>query len=302
MTGADRGLPLEELVASELARPAPAEVQALADELLRRHGASVSAVLFYGSCRRTGDMSGLLDLYILHDGHRAFHGPGIAALLNRLLPPTVVLRAPPPGEDGLRGKIAIMSERQFAARVRRTAWDTTVWARFCQPASLLYVRDEPTRSRMISTIAQAVRTAGFWASRLGGRPEAPAAFWQGLFAQTYRAEIRPERQNQPERLFTANARWFERALAALRAESPTPMVGEGPRRPPASWIVRRLWAKPLNLMRLVKGVFTVEGGVDYVIWKLRRHSGPEVTVTGWQRRHPFLAAPGLLWRLRRIRR
>jgi hypothetical protein len=288
-------------VASELARPAPGEVQALTAEILRRHGARVSAVLFYGSCRRTGDMSGLLDLYILHDGHRAFHGAGIAAMLNRLLPPNVVLFAPPPGEDGVRAKIAILSERQFAARVRRTSWDTTIWARFSQPASLVYARDEPTRSRIVSNVAQAVRTAGFWAARLGGPPDAPAEFWQCLLAQTYRAEIRPEKHNQPERLFAANARWFECALAALRAERPTVLAGEGQRRAPGGWILRRLWGKPLNLMRLAKAVFTFESGLDYVVWKLRRHSGLQLTVTGWERRHPLLAAPGLLWRLRRMR-
>jgi hypothetical protein len=38
-----------------------------------------------------------------------------------------------------------------------------------------------------------------------------------------------------------------------------------------------------------------------VVWKLRRHSGLQLTVTGWERRHPLLAAPGLLWRLRRMR-
>jgi hypothetical protein len=297
----DVGLSLENLVASELARPAPVELQALTAELLRRHGASVSAVLFYGSCRRTGDLSGLLDLYILHTGHRAFHGPGIAAFFNRLLPPNVVLLMPPPGEEGLRAKIAIMSERQFAARVRRLSWDTTIWARFSQPASLLYVRDQATCSRIVSAVAEAVRTAGFWASRLGGPPDAPAAFWQGLFAQTDRAEIRPEKGNQAERLVAANARWFERALAAIRAESPTPLAGKGPRRPPAAWMLRRLWAKPLNLMRLMKAVFTFENGVDYVVWKLHRHGGLPLTVTGWQRRHPLLAAPGLLWRLRRMR-
>jgi hypothetical protein len=292
---------VEDLVAAELARPPPPEVQALAAEIIRRHGDSVNAVLFYGSCRRTGDMSGLLDLYVLHSGHRAFHGRRTAALLNRLLPPNVVLLTPPPGQEGVRAKVAIMSERQFAARVRRMSWDTTIWARFSQPASLLYARDEPTRIRIESILGQAVRTAAFWALRLSGASDTPADAWQGLFAQTYRAEIRPERHSQPELLYGANVEWFESTLSAVRAESPAPFVFEGKRRPPLGWILRRLWGKPLNLMRIMKAVFTFEGGVDYVVWKIRRHSGMHLTVTAWQRRHPILAAPALLWRLRRIR-
>jgi len=298
MTEAGIGSSVEELVAAELARPAPAEVRALATEILRRHGNSVSAILFYGSCRRTGDMAGLLDLYILHKGHRAFHGAGTAALLNRLLPPNVVLRTPPPGEDGVRAKIAILSERQFAARVQPMSWDTTIWARFSQPASLLYARDEHARARVVASVAQAVRTAAFWALKLGGPPDRPAEFWPVLFVQTYRAEIR---HNQPDHLYAANAQWFDRALAAVRAESPMPLARVSSHRPPLGWMLRRLWGKPLNVMRLVKAVFTFEGGVDYVVWKLRRHSGLHLTVTGWQRRHPLLAAPALLWRLRRMR-
>jgi hypothetical protein len=292
---------IEDLVAAELARPPPPEIQALAAEIIRRHGDSVNAVLFYGSCRRTGDMSGLLDLYVLHSGHRAFHGRRIAALLNRLLPPNVVLLTPPPGQEGVRAKVAIMSERQFGARVRRTSWDTTIWARFSQPASLLYARDEPTRIRIESILSQAVRTAALWALKLSRASDTPADAWQGLFAQTYRAEIRPERHSQPELLYGANVEWFESTLSAVRAESLAPFVREGKPQPPLGWVLRRLWGKPLNLMRIMKAIFTFEGGVDYVVWKIRRHSGIHLTVTPWQRRHPILAAPSLLWRLRRLR-
>jgi hypothetical protein len=292
---------VEDLVAAELARPPPPEAQALAAEIIRHHGDSVNAVLFYGSCRRTGDMSGLLDLYVLHNGHRAFHGRRIAALLNRLLPPNVVLLAPPPGLQGFRAKVAIMSERQFAARVRRTSWDTTIWARFSQPASLLYARNQQTRSRIESILSQAVWTAAFWASKLSRASDTPADVWQGLFAQTYRAEIRPERYNHPELLYSANVEWFDSTLSAARAESPTSFVCDGKPHPPLGWVLRRLWGKPLNLMRIMKAVFTFDGGLDYVIWKLRRHSGIHLTATAWQRRHPILAAPNLLWRLRRMR-
>ena len=259
----------------------------------------MNAILFYGSCRRTGDMTGLLDLYVLHNGHRAFHGSGIAALLNRLLPPNVVMLMPPAGQEGVRAKVAILSQRQFAARVRRTSWDTTIWARFSQPSSLLYARDAPTRSRIVASVATAAVTAASWALRLSNRATTSADVWQGLFAQTYGAELRPEQRHQPELIYAANAEWFDGILSAVRAESPAPLAGDGI--PPLGWSLRRLWGKPLNLMRIVKAVFTFENGVDYVVWKLRRHSGINLTVTAWQRRHPLLAAPRLLWRLRLMR-
>jgi hypothetical protein len=63
---------------------------------------------------------------------------------------------------------------------------------------------------------------------------------------------------------------------------------------------RRRLGKTLNLLRIVKGIFTFDGGLDYALWKIKRHSGKTVPVTEWQRRHPLLAAPGLAWRLYRM--
>jgi hypothetical protein len=289
-------LSLEDLVAAELATSAPPEVQALVAEILRRHGESVTAVLFYGSCRRTGDMTGLLDLYVLYDSHRRFHHRHGPALLNRLLPPNVMVLGSPPGEGGVRAKVAVLSERQFAARTQPDAWDTTIWTRFAQPATLVFARNAASRDRIIKIIAEAVRTAVFWAIRFRTGPATSADDWRGLFAQTYRAEIRPERQSQPELLYRANAQWFDRIFEAVQAEP----VSRGARRPPR-WALRRLWGKPLNLLRLGKAVFTFENSLDYVVWKLQRHSGLRLPVTDWQRRHPLLAAPALLLRLRRMR-
>jgi hypothetical protein len=50
---------------------------------------------------------------------------------------------------------------------------------------------------------------------------------------------------------------------------------------------------------LAKSAYTFEGGIDYVLWKIERHSGVRVQLAPWQRRHPLLAAPGLIRKLRR---
>jgi hypothetical protein len=47
------------------------------------------------------------------------------------------------------------------------------------------------------------------------------------------------------------------------------------------------------VLRLVKAVFTFDGGADYVAWKIQRHSGVRVDISDWQRRHPLLASPVL---------
>ncbi len=285
---------LDALVAAEAEAAAPGELQQLVRTILHAHGDSVSAILFYGSCRRTADLSGLIDLYVLYDQHRAFHGKTIPALLNWLLPPNVMLMAPDGGTPGLQAKVAVLSERQFHRRVQRDSLDTTIWTRFSQPASLLYARDPATFHRVVACLAEAIRTAVFWARVLNPGAQTPADHWRGLFAHTYRAELRPERRDQPDRLYRSNARWFDAALAAIPMQPAKPCI------PAGGWVLRRLIGKPLNLLRLLKAAFTFSGGVDYILWKLQRHSGIRLTLTAWQRRHPVLAAPWLLWRIRRL--
>jgi hypothetical protein len=72
-----------------------------------------------------------------------------------------------------------------------------------------------------------------------------------------------------------------------------------PRRRAHAWALRRACGKALNVLRLCKAAFTFEGGADYLAWKIERHSGVSLELADWQRRHPLLAAPALLWRLRR---
>jgi len=53
------------------------------------------------------------------------------------------------------------------------------------------------------------------------------------------------------------------------------------------------------VLRLLKAALTFDRGMDYVVWKVERHSGVRLEVAPWERRFPLLAAPGLYCRLRR---
>ena len=282
---------------------------ALVGEIRRRHGASVAAILFYGSCRRTGDLSGLIDLYVLHDGHRRFHGRILPALLNRILPPNVLFLTVPHGPDRIRAKVAMLSRRQFARRMRPGSLDTTLWARFSQPATLLHARDPATRRWLETTLAAGLRTAGLWALRLGPDDATPAGYWHGLFAHTYGAELRPEGRDRPAQVYEADSGWFDAGLALTLAGlgmDPAPDAAgmlhpdlPHRRRWRMAWTMMRVLGRLRNILRLVKAGLTVENGADYLVWKIERHSGRALVLSRWQRRHPVLAAPAVLWRLRR---
>jgi hypothetical protein len=291
---------LSALVAAELAfppdpGPAMRAARRLAEDIVTRHGDAVAAVLFYGSCRRTGEATGLLDLYVLTAGNLAFHRRPVPAFLNAALPPQVLHWRCDGPEGPLRAKVAVMTLRAFERRMRPASIDTTLWARFCQPATLVHARDDLARRRTEAAVARAVETAVTWALRLGAPTGPPPALWRHLFASTYGAELRAERGNRPDSIVATAPAWFAAVLpAALDRPGPRPSGDWG-----VAWALRRLCGKALNIARLVKAAFTFDGGPDYLADKIARHSGMPVELTPWQRRHPVLAAPLLLWRLRR---
>ena len=57
--------------------------------------------------------------------------------------------------------------------------------------------------------------------------------------------------------------------------------------------------KALSVLRLIKAAFTFSGGADYIAFKIERHTGERIALSGWQRRHPLIAGLLLLPRLLR---
>jgi hypothetical protein len=66
-----------------------------------------------------------------------------------------------------------------------------------------------------------------------------------------------------------------------------------------AWSLRRGQGKLLSVMRLVKALFTFEGGLDYIAWKLERHSGQQVVIPDKVRRAPLIHLWGFFWGLYR---
>jgi hypothetical protein len=66
-----------------------------------------------------------------------------------------------------------------------------------------------------------------------------------------------------------------------------------------AWKIRSLQGKALTVLRLFKGAFTFTGGLDYILWKIERHTGVTVEVPPRLKPHPILAVCVLSWRLYR---
>jgi hypothetical protein len=300
--------PVADLVAAELAAPAPAAASVFAAWLAERFE-TAAAVLFYGSILRTGDLDGVLDFYVLT--HR---GPaGLRGLASKLLWPDVGYYELEADGRVLRAKVASMTVAQFERAVQGRGADTTIWARFVQPSALVWSDGAATTQAVTASVAQAARTAARFAAVLGPQQGDPAAYWTALFKETYAAEFRVEKGGREASILAVDPpRWDRLLRAAWRDDGllsvPGPetiapdLSAEERRRLSAAWGLRKTLGKPLNVARLIKAAFTFEGAARYGAWKIERHTGVQVPLTPWRERHPILAAPGVLWRLRKARR
>ena len=279
------------LVAAELAAPADPRAAAMAGALAARYPGAARAVLFYGSCLREANLDGLmLDFYLIVSDYPSAYGKRWLASANRLIPPNVF----PFEHNGLIAKYAILSEADFARLCGPDADNVSVWARFAQPARLLWAADEAARRRAVAAVAQAAPTLLSLARPMApGEGEDGLGLWRAGFALTYEAELRAEKTGRSLSIVDADADRYRRFGAAALAD------GLPPSPPDAAALWRRLQrrGKRLSVARLAKASLTYAGGIDYLAWKINRHAGTAIEIRPWQRRWPLLGALTLLPRL-----
>ncbi|TWI56719.1 hypothetical protein IQ22_01171 [Pseudomonas duriflava] len=307
---------LLDAVAWQATQPVRSELHVLCETVRARFGEAVIAVLFYGSCLRSGNPSeGIVDLYAIVDNYAHAHANPLLRLANTWLPPNVfMLQARTAQGDVLQTKCAVLSLRDLE---RGTAqwFQSYLWGRFAQPSRLVYCRDEQTARRIHQSVAHAVLR--LLSQTLPCLPERfdSATLWQLGLALSYGTELRPESASRPAELVGHNHAYYRQltTAAAPALVGLEPVAGEADAYRHALsaqacaasrqiWKQRRLQGRALNIARLIKSVFTFENGVDYIAWKLERHLGQPVEVTPRLRRYPLIFGWPLLWRLLRDRR
>jgi hypothetical protein len=287
---------LRDLVAAELSTSTPAPITAFAEHLTTVFP-SARAVLFYGSILRTGDLSGVLDYYVLTERPPA----GWRGFFTRILWPDVSYHEMTHEGRTLRAKVASMTLGQFERAAAGTTKDTTIWARFVQPCALIWA-DRDARQAVVDAVTDACRTAGRFAIALGPVGGSPHALWTALFRETYKAELRVEKAGREVSILTFDPLRYDHVMEAVQTDEGGAMTEEERGRLRKAWGVRRLLGKPLNVARLMKAAFTFQGASRYAAWKIERHTGVPVEVTPWRERHPILSAPAVLLKVWKNRR
>ena len=276
------GKTLKNLIAAELGQPVDPRVTAAAAAVASKYPGA-RAVIFYGSCLRTGEIDGqMLDFYLTVRDYREAYGKRWLAAANRLIPPNVF----PFEQDGVAAKYAVLSEADFARLTGPEAGTVSVWARFAQPVRLVWAADDDARRMTIDAVARAVSTL------LSLAPASADVLdrWRRGFELTYGAELRAERGDRPGSIVD----WDPARYAQVGASAaPQSLYSD------ARWRQLRRAGKAMTLVRLAKASLTFAGGVDYLAWKINRHADAGIVVKPWQRRWPLLGAIILLPRLLR---
>jgi hypothetical protein len=320
MTAREQGrAALRALLGCEAGQTVGAAARAMSDAIVARHKDCLIATLFYGSCLRPmGDDDStvvgpgaageqLMDFYAIVDNLRRANRGLVSALGNRLLPPNVFYLEVPFNGGRVRCKYAVVTLAQFRRLVQADTTQNYFWGRFCQPTAVPFARGG-TRDTLVEVLADAVITTVGAVAPLLDTAFTARDLWVRALAESYGAELRPEAGARPAQVHDAHAgRYAALTPVALAAAGFTATsdgdgrfapVGDARarRRTRRAWTWRRVLGKTLNVLRLMKAVFTFEGGADYVAWKIQRHSGVRVDISDWQRRHPLLASPVLALR------
>lgn len=298
--------------------PTPASepaLQVMIDHLHSIHGAGIDSLLLYGSCLRSGEIfDGLLDVYVICDRYRSIYPGWFKALSNWLLPPNVFYAEVAVDERVLRCKYTVISAADFS-RACSTCWfESYIWGRFAQPVSLLYSRNKDTENELERNLLRAVNT--FLRRSLPLLPTSGSVqqLWDQALAHSYATELRTERAGRSGQLAAAWVDFFDRVTRANADQLGFPLhlssapdglhyqseIGVLKRRSTRlGWAVRRVQGKLMSVLRLGKALFTFEGGLDYIAWKLERHSGQEIIIPDRVRRYPLIFLWGFSWGLYR---
>ena len=269
---------LTQLVADELAQPVDPRVRDMAEALAAKYPSASQAVLFYGSCLRESQLEGLmLDFYLIVSSYEAAYGKGWLARANRLIPPNVF----PFEHQGLMAKYAVLSEADFHRLNGPETRNVSVWARFSQPARLVWSADKDAMTKAIEAVSRAAPTLLAAAGSIDD--VAPLDWWRRAFALTYSVELRAERKSRSSSVVDADPARYERFSIPAIAAIPVGTEAGG-------WARRRIEGKLLSVARLAKAAFTYSGGIDYLAWKINRHAGTQIEIKPWQRKWPLLAA------------
>jgi len=288
-------------------------LEPLLEEIRQKHGDALLAILVYGSWLR-GKRDTMLDFYVLVEDYRTLDSAW-QGWMCKLLPPNVYHihhQSENPGvqNQNLRAKYALLTLKHFHHAMQHD-FHSYFWARFAQPCEVLYVRDETIQAVLTDAFNSA--SATFVRRVLPAMDDSFSSgeLWTRGLSLTYQCELRTESSNRGESIYEFNPAYYDDATNSYARENAVLSISESGdlyrnqssstarRFSSFTWWLRRVQGKLLSILRLLKAAFTFNEPLEYLLWKIERHSGLYIEPTPRQLRHPLIFAWPLLWKLYR---
>ena len=227
--------------------------------------------------------------------------PGLAAFLNRLLPPNQVSVVLGRGDDSpTYAKCAVISLSSFLRDTSEERKDHFCIGRLFQPTEILEAAPEAEGEQILDAIIRAHLLTFSWV-----RPWLPARFDVATYCRTLlevslSREIRPESSGRATQLFEAGREYMEAVYRILLDDLAKEgrIVAEGESlfslaQPVSRGERARLecyfgWSLVRATVRWGKYMITFDDWLEYIVRKARRHSGEEIVLTPLERRLPLL--------------
>ena len=295
---------ISSVLASETAI-ASARVEQTCTDIAAAHNGHVRGFLYYGSSLRdVDDASKMLDFYVIVDSYKTVHkGRPIRQLINRLIPP-VVYYYEREDEDGTLTtcKYSLISLPEFERRCGKSARLSVIWGRFSQPSLLYFPKSDAIKHRILTARANAVLHLARSTEGLFNRPTDAISFWARGFRESYRTELRPESSDGRSKEIVAKyAERYTQLMDIIYGGTNDAghyvIPQSSDTKANRQWLLRRFIGKPTAALRVLCNAMTFDGGLDYVLRKVERHSGVTIEPTPFQQKHPVLCSPILGWKL-----
>ena len=291
-------------------RPSVLEAVTLAGEVAAAGGASVRAVIFFGS-RRTGaasrDRFSAYDLFVLVRDYRDFYAglraagqlrrrPGFVAWLNSWLPQNKLSFR---GSGERMGKLSVVTQESFLRETSPLRRDHFCAGRLFQPAEVVFAADDEARALALEGLAQAHALTLGWA-----RPWLPErfdaeAFTRRILEVSLSREIRPEPSGRAGALWEAQREQllsvYGRLLDAWVLEEDLVSEAGAFRLAGAVAPEERAWleayfrrSKLRATLRWMKYILTFDDWLEYICRKAERHTGRPIELSSRERRWPLV--------------
>lgn len=259
------------------------------------------AVVFYGSCMRSRQYeNAVLDFYVIVDAYRHAYRSKWRALINKILPPNVFFKAIMVNGKPYQAKYAVVSQKDLSRKTSMGAFHPYFWARFSQPVATVFANNQKSLQWLISIQQQAVLTLVQQVDCMFNKQYTSQEFWVRALQLTYEAELRTESTDRAGTIYVDNASYYDEIMAAVNASGDDKkIIGQNKTFCVVRWKLRKVLGKFLSVMRLLKATMTFSNGIDYIAWKIHRHTGEAIEVNQRLRKYPWLFCWPLLWRLYR---